>query len=387
MSLDCLFTQCDLGKLGKPDALPLLQKIELTKREEVRVRIAAIEAISSINAANPSLQGKRDELVSQTTIPTLPSPGKKRARPLPSSNGNDQKRAKLSFSYQTKTQKKKLMTDYFTPISREKRQGKKKAPPSQHSNGSSPTSSPIMQTTENMLIQNKGNAQFALPSSFGSRKISSNGGSIFQTSGMMLSTSYSSTLSSFSTTSVNFGIASEKSGKGVVAPLPSVSEFKPALSTINMSILSREQKFILKTCLVGKSVFFTGAAGTGKTYLLKQIVKSLRSKHNPKFVYVTAPTGIAACNIGGCTLHSFSGIGLGKESKEKLVTKVLSNSQARQRWLTARVLVIDEISMVSDELFDKLEYIARRVRNNNSPFGGIQIILTGDFFQLPPVQK
>jgi ATP-dependent DNA helicase PIF1 len=102
-------------------------------------------------------------------------------------------------------------------------------------------------------------------------------------------------------------------------------------------------------------------------------------------VAVTASTGLAACNIGGVTLHSFAGIGLGKESAEDLVKKIRKQAKARQRWMRTKVLIIDEVSMVDGELFDKLEQIARTIRNNGRPFGGIQLVITGDFFQLPPV--
>ena len=121
--------------------------------------------------------------------------------------------------------------------------------------------------------------------------------------------------------------------------------------------------------------------------LLRQIIAGLRKKHSrePDRVAVTASTGLAACNVGGVTLHSFGGIGLGKEAIPDLVRKIKRNAKAKQRWLRTKVLVIDEISMVDGDLFDKLEGIARSVRNNGRPFGGIQVVITGDFFQLPPV--
>ena len=152
--------------------------------------------------------------------------------------------------------------------------------------------------------------------------------------------------------------------------------------------LSNEQKAVLE--LVAdkkKSVFFTGSAGTGKSVLLREIIKALRDTHKrePDRIAVTASTGLAACNIGGVTLHSFAGIGLGKDSAPELVKKIKKNSKARQRWQRVKVLVIDEISMVDGDLFDKLEEIARLIRNNGRPFGGIQLVITGDFFQLPPV--
>lgn len=136
-----------------------------------------------------------------------------------------------------------------------------------------------------------------------------------------------------------------------------------------------------------KSVFFTGSAGTGKTVLLREIIKELRRKYRrePDRVAVTASTGLAACNVGGVTLHSFAGIGLGKEAVPELVRKIKRNPKAKNRWMRTKILIVDEISMVDGDLFDKLESIARSIRNNGRPFGGIQLVITGDFFQLPPV--
>lgn len=152
--------------------------------------------------------------------------------------------------------------------------------------------------------------------------------------------------------------------------------------------LSDEQKKVL--ALVrdqNQSVFFTGSAGTGKSVLMRAIIDDLKKKYHREAdrVAVTASTGLAACNINGMTLHSFSGIGLGKEDAVDLVKKIQKNAKAKTRWLRTKVLIIDEISMVDGELFDKLEEIARRIRKNGRPFGGIQLVITGDFFQLPPV--
>jgi ATP-dependent DNA helicase PIF1 len=123
--------------------------------------------------------------------------------------------------------------------------------------------------------------------------------------------------------------------------------------------------------------------------LLREIIAGLRRKYirEPDRVAVTASTGLAACNIGGVTLHSFAGIGLGKEPVEDLVKKIRRNAKAKQRWLRTKVLIMDEVSMVDGDLFDKLEQIARTLRNNGRPFGGIQLVITGDFFQLPPVPE
>ncbi|KAJ5101938.1 hypothetical protein NUU61_004160 [Penicillium alfredii] len=152
--------------------------------------------------------------------------------------------------------------------------------------------------------------------------------------------------------------------------------------------LSDEQRAVLEAVVDhGKSIFFTGSAGTGKSVLMREIIQKLRNKYRkePDRVAVTASTGLAACNIEGVTLHSFAGIGLGKEAVPELVKKIKKNQKARNRWLRTKVLVVDEVSMVDGDLFDKLENISRLIRNNGRPFGGIQLVVTGDFFQLPPV--
>ncbi|KAF8626589.1 hypothetical protein AX15_004789 [Amanita polypyramis BW_CC] len=154
--------------------------------------------------------------------------------------------------------------------------------------------------------------------------------------------------------------------------------------------LSQEQSQIKALAVEGeKSLFYTGSAGTGKSVLLREIIKALRKKHvkAPDAVAITASTGIAACNIGGVTIHSFAGIGLGIEKAEELARKVRLNKRATLRWLRTKILIIDEISMVEADLFDKLAQVGSIVRRNSQPFGGIQIIVTGDFFQLPPVTK
>lgn len=152
--------------------------------------------------------------------------------------------------------------------------------------------------------------------------------------------------------------------------------------------LSKEQQHVRELVVErGQSVFFTGPAGTGKSVLMRAIIQDLKRKHarDPERVAVTASTGLAACNIGGMTLHSFSGIGLGKEDVQTLIKKIRRNPKAKNRWLRTKTLIMDEVSMVDGELFDKLSQIGRTIRNNGRPWGGIQLVITGDFFQLPPV--
>lgn len=154
--------------------------------------------------------------------------------------------------------------------------------------------------------------------------------------------------------------------------------------------LSDEQQAVAKAVVDdGKSVFFTGSAGTGKSVLMRSIIARLRKKYTREAdrLAITASTGLAACVIEGTTLHSWAGIGLGKEPVQELVKKIKRNAKTKTKWLRTKVLVVDEISMVDGDLFDKLEAIARAIRNNGRPFGGIQLVVTGDFFQLPPVPE
>uniref|UniRef100_A0A8C3B4I3 ATP-dependent DNA helicase PIF1 n=1 Tax=Cairina moschata TaxID=8855 RepID=A0A8C3B4I3_CAIMO len=146
--------------------------------------------------------------------------------------------------------------------------------------------------------------------------------------------------------------------------------------------LSAEQEAVLGAVRSGQGVFFTGCAGTGKSFLLKKIVGSLP----PNSTYATASTGVAACHIGGTTLHAFSGIGSGKAPLEQCI-QLAERPGVRQHWLACQHLIIDEISMVDGNFFDKLEAVARAVRKRDEPFGGIQLIICGDFLQLPPVCK
>ena len=132
-----------------------------------------------------------------------------------------------------------------------------------------------------------------------------------------------------------------------------------------------------------KNVFLTGQGGVGKTYLIRKITTELKKR---KIKYgVTASTGTAARLIRGSTLHSYTGIRKGEGSAEELYRLVQDSKNAMRNWKRTEVLVIDEISMISADLLDKLEYIARKVRQSQAVFGGIQVLLSGDFLQLPPV--
>ncbi|KAI0286053.1 PIF1-like helicase-domain-containing protein [Russula aff. rugulosa BPL654] len=114
--------------------------------------------------------------------------------------------------------------------------------------------------------------------------------------------------------------------------------------TTRYNIIERRAENVLQLVMEGTNVFYTGSAGTGKSVLLREIIKSLRKKlvKMPDAVAVTASTGIAACNIGGVTIHSFAGIGLGVEDADKLIKKIFMNRKAISRWCRTRVLIIDE---------------------------------------------
>jgi len=152
----------------------------------------------------------------------------------------------------------------------------------------------------------------------------------------------------------------------------------------NNNYLYCSQKEALRA-MVNYNVFLTGPAGSGKTYLIKAIVRHC-NKIN-KRIAVTAMTGSAAYLINGRTLHSWAGIKLGKEPKEELLEKVYKSYRSRVNWKYVDILIIDEVSMLTQTLFEKLDYIAKSIRKNNSPFGGIQVILSGDFCQLPPIEE
>ncbi|XP_074265879.1 ATP-dependent DNA helicase pfh1-like [Silene latifolia] len=164
---------------------------------------------------------------------------------------------------------------------------------------------------------------------------------------------------------------------------------KPKNVNISNKVTWNEKQLeIIEAVKRGKSVFITGSAGTGKTMLIEHLIELLVKNHGINTVYVMAPTHIAACAVRGQTLYSFAGVGLAEADAQTLVSTVKGNDRACNRWKQAKALVIDEINMVDKNLFDKFEYIGRKVRcesgNDNKPWGGIQLVVCGDFFQLPP---
>src|SRR5690554_4737065 len=133
--------------------------------------------------------------------------------------------------------------------------------------------------------------------------------------------------------------------------------------------LSSEQQHVVDLALRGENVFFTGCAGTGKSFLLNHLISLLP----PETTFVTSSTGMAAVLIGGTTVHSFAGVGLANDPLEVLISKVSRNRKVATRWRNCKVLIVDEVSMISAGLFDMLNHIARAVRRNEAPFGGIQV--------------
>jgi len=139
---------------------------------------------------------------------------------------------------------------------------------------------------------------------------------------------------------------------------------------------------ILKT---GNNVFITGSAGTGKTYLLNKFTFYLKSR---KIVpTIVAPTGIAASHLRGQTIHSYFSLGIRSEVDDYYIESLLEKKYLQTRFSHLKVLIIDEISMVSPEIFSSIDKILQAFKKNTLPFGGVQTILSGDFFQLPPISR
>ena len=144
-----------------------------------------------------------------------------------------------------------------------------------------------------------------------------------------------------------------------------------------------DQELALAILLSGRSALLTGAAGTGKTYLLNTFIAQARKRG--KKVSVTATTGLAATHLGGNTIHSWSGIGVSDHLPNNFFERL---SKTRRDVISKTdVLIIDEISMLHDFRLDMIDKVLRTVRENDQPFGGIQLVMSGDFFQLPPVNR
>ena len=148
---------------------------------------------------------------------------------------------------------------------------------------------------------------------------------------------------------------------------------------------SQEQQDAFELYRQGKNIFVTGPGGTGKTELIRRIYRNAVSLG--KEIHCCALTGCAAVllNCNAKTLHSWSGIGLGAAAADAILAKIRKNKHSLKLWKTTEILIVDEVSMMSLKMFEALDYIGKAIRRSVKPFGGIQLVFSGDFFQLPPV--
>lgn len=145
--------------------------------------------------------------------------------------------------------------------------------------------------------------------------------------------------------------------------------------------MNQEQALaILKS---GDNVFLTGSAGAGKTYVLNQYIQYLKARKIP--VSITASTGIAATHLQGTTIHAWSGIGIKDSLSARQLKELKEKKYLKKHIEKTKVLIIDEISMLHRRQFDLVNEVLQYFRENDKPFGGIQVVLCGDFFQLPPI--
>lgn len=153
----------------------------------------------------------------------------------------------------------------------------------------------------------------------------------------------------------------------------------------NTMEFSSEQQIAFNKYIQGQNIFITGPGGTGKSALIKHIKRNADARC--KIIQVCALTGCASVLLEckAKTLHSWSGIGLGKGAIEQLIKKVQKNKHYKALWKETDILVVDEVSMMSLKLFETLDAIGKSVRKDRRPFGGLQLIFSGDFYQLPPV--
>ena len=148
---------------------------------------------------------------------------------------------------------------------------------------------------------------------------------------------------------------------------------------------SIEQQISYDKYIEKKNIFITGPGGTGKTAIIQHIQRDANKRGIN--IQVCALTGCAAVLLQckAKTVHSWSGIGLGNGTIEQIITKIMKNKYAKVAWKTTDILIIDEVSMMSKRLFELLDAVGKSIRKNIKPFGGIQLLFSGDFYQLPPV--
>ena len=147
--------------------------------------------------------------------------------------------------------------------------------------------------------------------------------------------------------------------------------------------MNTEQQNIIDLLIKGENIFMTAPAGHGKS----RVITELKNNFIGKDIYITSTTGISALNIEGITLHSFMGIGLGDSDESVLYNMVSRRVDLVKKLQSNFLLVIDEASMLSDKLFNKIDYIFKRLRRNNKVFGGVQVLLSSDHLQLEPINE
>jgi hypothetical protein len=145
------------------------------------------------------------------------------------------------------------------------------------------------------------------------------------------------------------------------------------------------QEEALTILKLGHNVFLTGPAGSGKTHVLSQFISLLGERGIN--VAVTASTGIAATHLGGMTIHSWSGIGVKDDIAPEDLERIEAKRALWERFNQTKTLIIDEISMLAGHQLDMIDVVARHMRRTDAPFGGMQVVFSGDFFQLPPISR
>lgn len=154
---------------------------------------------------------------------------------------------------------------------------------------------------------------------------------------------------------------------------------------MKMSFPTEIHKKCYEAMCQGDNVFISGQGGVGKTFLIRKFIEDHQKELMQKKLAITASTGCAAILLNGSTLHSWASAGLAKDPVDKLAEKISKSFFKKRNWLRTKTLIIDEISMIDPEYFEKLDQIGKIIRKDQRPFGGIQLILSGDFCQLPAV--
>ena len=155
-----------------------------------------------------------------------------------------------------------------------------------------------------------------------------------------------------------------------------------------MDTFNKNQKNAFQAMIEGHNIFITGPGGSGKSHVINYFVNYFKEniESEDEKLHVTSSTGLSSLLINGVTINQYAGIGIFDKENEYYIKRINRNKITKKRWLTTKVLIIDEISMISANFFEKLDFLAQKIRKSLKPFGGIQIILSGDFLQLPPVR-